>query len=158
MPILPRKGGVVFILLALDAVNGQDRLDGLADAHERDAFDEGFAEATDEGLSGGGRLVFAFGGQVEVEVVGVVWVWTGGEGCDGEDWPFGLGDGGGGLEAGFEGLEEGGIIEVHSLYSFEEFFFFFFLHWIVLLDSALVTGRSGEVGCGYRYRPTMHIL
>lgn len=46
--------------------------------------------------------------------MGVVGVRAGDEGCDGEDGPFVGGEGGCGLEGGFEGLEERGVARVEG--------------------------------------------
>ena len=48
---------VIPILVLLDAADGEDGFDGLADADEGDGLEEGFAEAAGEVLAGFGGAV-----------------------------------------------------------------------------------------------------
>ena len=48
---------VIPILVLLDAADGEDGFDGLADADEGDGFEESFAEAAGEVLAGLGGAV-----------------------------------------------------------------------------------------------------
>lgn len=56
LPPFARKR-VIPVLFLLDAADGEDGFDGLADAHEGDGFEEGFAEAAGEVLAGLGGAV-----------------------------------------------------------------------------------------------------
>lgn len=106
LPVAAREA-VLLVLGALQLADGQDGLDGLADADDDDGFEEGLAQALDEGLAGGGAAVGFLRGQVQVQLVAALGVRARDDGGDGEDVPFFGGQGGRGrAEAGLEGLEE----------------------------------------------------
>lgn len=85
-PVLAREG-VVAVLGAFDVGDGEDGFEGFGNAGYGDEFEEGFAEAADQGLAGGGGLVCGFGDEVVVEGGGEGGVPAGCEGGDGEDVP-----------------------------------------------------------------------
>lgn len=97
---------VVSVLGALNRGNGQNGLQGLADADNRNGLDEGLAQTAHKGLAGLGRGIGGLGHEVGIEMCGSLGVRTGDHAGNDDNVPTVLGAQDRGLQGFFGAAED----------------------------------------------------